>query len=81
MTELETAAEDASESEGPYTVGERIIHVEGDTGRPEVFIETSLEDVGPATDVSLLRDSDALELYEQLGDYLRSEGLVGDGDE
>lgn len=78
--DAESGARTAQETGGteqieePYTVGECIINVEGDTDRPEVFVETSAKDVGPATRVSLLRNSDALDLYEQLGEYLESEG-------
>jgi len=68
MSDSELAIDD------PYTVEDHVVHVEGDTGRPEVFIETTPERLKPHNEVSLIRDSDAVELYEQLGDYLRSEG-------
>jgi hypothetical protein len=70
----EQSASATQHKDTTYTVGEAIIHVEGDTGRPEVFLETSPKKLGPATDVSLIRDSDAVELYKQLGEYLRGEG-------
>ena len=72
-TQSETHHEESS-IEDPYTVSEHVVNVEGDTSRPEVFIETTPKDLKPHNEVSLIRDSDAMELYEQLGDYLRSEG-------
>lgn len=57
-----------------HTTGECIITVANAEGRPEVFVETSNKEFGPASRVALMRDSDAIDLYEQLGEYLRSEG-------
>lgn len=61
-------------SSDDYTVEEQAVHVEGDTGRPEVFIETRPKGMPPVGDVTLLRDDAAWDLYCQLGDYLSRHG-------
>lgn len=71
--------QDDLDIEEPYTVEEHVVHVQGNTDRPEVFIETRPESMKPVGDVVLLRDSDAEELYEKLGEYLGKTG--GDDDE
>lgn len=65
------------QSEDEYTVGEHRINIEADLGRPEVFVETSPKETLPSTRVNLLRDSDAVELHEKLGEYLRGQDLIG----
>lgn len=60
--------------EEPYTVPQKDVTVSGDPNRPEVFVEARYPNEDAPGNVQLLRNKDALELYEQLGENLQTEG-------
>lgn len=72
----EQSTSDTDRIEDPYTVEKSVVNVEGETGRPEVFIEATPKSLKPHCETLLVRNSDAMELYRELENYLKSEGIL-----